>query len=89
MIRAKHRPYKLHRSKQKRRHLAAFFGKKPEKYLGLFLGVFLAEFLHPACGVQHLLLAGEERMTLRTYFNVQIAAHGGARFELVAATASN
>jgi hypothetical protein len=85
MIRAKQLPYKLRRPKQKRRHLAAFFGKNSS----LLLGVFLAEFFHPAGGVQHLLLTGEERMALRTYFNVQIAAHGGARFELVAATASN
>lgn len=85
MIRAKHRPYKRRRSKQKRRPSAAFFGKNVK----LFLGVFLAEFFNTTSSIQHLLLAGEEWMTLRTDLNRQIAAHGGTGFELVAATASN
>ena len=59
------------------------------EYKELFLGVFLAEFFHTASGVEHLLFTGVERVTLGTHFNIQIATHGGAGLELVAATASN
>ena len=48
------------------------FGKTKE----LFLGVFLAEFFHTASGVEHLLFTGVKRVTLRTYFNIQITPHG-------------
>lgn len=55
----------------------------------LFLGVFLTEFFHPAGGIENLLFAGVERMTLRAYFDMQIPTHGRARLKLIAATASN
>jgi hypothetical protein len=51
--------------------------------------VFLAEFLNAASGIHDLLLAGIERVALRTYFDVQVLTVGGAGLELIAATAGN
>jgi hypothetical protein len=49
--------------------------------------VLLAELFHPTGGVDDLLLAGIERVALRTYFNVQCLATGGSGLKLVAAAA--
>jgi hypothetical protein len=56
---------------------------------GRLAGVFLAEFLDPARGVDNLLLARVERVARRTDFNVQGLRNGRARSERVAATTSH
>src|ERR1700688_749473 len=52
-------------------------------------GVFLAELVHAAGGVDDLLLAGVERLAVRTHVDLQILAHGGARLERIAAAAAH
>jgi hypothetical protein len=56
-------------------------------YARLFHAVLLAELLDATGGIDDLLLAGVERMTLRANFDVQGFAHGGTGGETVAATA--
>ena len=53
----------------------------------LHLGVFPAEALHAAGGIQQLLLAGKERMAIGADFYVDVAPMGGAGGEVVAARA--
>ena len=52
-----------------------------------FLLVTLFEFVDTAAGVNHLLLAGVERVTGRAHVQVDIFFHGGARLDHVAAGA--
>src|SRR5712672_667299 len=51
--------------------------------------VFLAELVHAAGRVDHLLLAGIERMAVRTHIDAQVLAHGRACLESVAAAAAD
>ena len=55
----------------------------------LFAGVFLLEFAHAAFGVHDLLFAGVKRMALRTYFDMQFLAQGGACRERIPAGAND
>ena len=52
-------------------------------------GVFFAEFVDAACGVDHLLLAGVEGVAARAYFEIQIVPHGRSGLEGVAAAAGD
>ena len=51
--------------------------------------VLLAELVHSTAGVQDLLLAREERMTVRAHLDLQIVAQGRACHEGVPATAGH
>jgi hypothetical protein len=51
--------------------------------------VLLAEFIHAAAGVDDFLLARVERMAIRTNFDLQIVAYGGASLERIAACAGD
>src|SRR3977135_624518 len=51
--------------------------------------VFLAELVDAPGRVDHLLLAGIERMAVRTNIDLQVLAHGGARLKGVAAAAAD
>ena len=42
----------------------------------LSFGVLAAEALHAACGVDQFLLAGKERVAIRTNFHVNVALMG-------------
>jgi hypothetical protein len=53
----------------------------------LSLGVLAAEALYTSSRVQHLLLAGEERMAVRANFDVDVAPMGGTGSKAVAARA--
>jgi hypothetical protein len=68
--------------KNKKAAVAAFL---QTRHARLFHAVFLAEFLNATGGVDNLLLAGVERMTLRADFDVQVFGHGRVGLERVAA----
>jgi hypothetical protein len=51
--------------------------------------VFATEFIHAPTGVKNLLLAGVKGVALRTNFDMQLFAQGGAGDEVIAATANN
>jgi hypothetical protein len=54
---------------------------------GLFHAVFLAELVHPAGGIDNLLLAGKERMAGGADFDTQVMGGGAAGLEAVATAA--
>ena len=51
--------------------------------------VALAELVDASTGIDHLLLAGIERMTIRTDFNLQIVAERRPRLKSIAAAAAH
>src|ERR1700733_11177383 len=53
------------------------------------LGVLPAEAFHTTGRIQHLLLAGEERMAIRANFYVDISTMGRPRRKVVAASAQD
>ena len=57
------------------------------RFAGLALGILAPEALDAARGIQQFLLAGEERMAVRTDFYVDVAAMGGAGGKAIAAGA--
>jgi hypothetical protein len=54
-----------------------------------FLAVTFVEAIHASRGVDEFLLTGKERVASGTYFDVQVAFFGGARFECLAESADN
>lgn len=53
----------------------------------LLSAVLLAELVHTATGVDHLLLAGKEGMACRTYVQTQVMARGGLGLKGITAAA--
>ena len=56
---------------------------------GCFLAIALVEAIDASRGIDQLLFAGEERVTRRANFDVQVALFSGARLERLAAGAGN
>ena len=59
-------------------------------FFGSGVGVFFGEAFHAACGVDELLLTGEERVAVGANFDFErVAFDGGTSREIVSAGAMN